>query len=346
MMTKQRFTCSGVSIGESPPSELLPGQKQHLISLQVKQLRPGAPGLASCSGAPHNTIHAYFSNMDVVFNASSWITLLNFFHKLLPQTSESNKQDDDTKPSGKKTSHSVDPQVKGVEAHVDLQLLNDRNQPETHASIEFCKINLLLLRQLTSPNGLCGQKVATIAMHGAKIHVSLNSLVAEADASLGDDLALKVAIQGSVAGLQMQDLCSWPSSCKVEGVTVLSLGAVPGEGETQRWLDENPAREEQEKAFSFVLNQGSVETGLNQGSVETGQQKRRPGQKGVSKLTSEPALIKRLDDDSLMDTRSGRCLPGSIFAIDDDVISGAGEVNYDVACLASCANLLKLKRVL
>ena len=253
---------------------------QHLITLEVKMFRKETSGAVLCNTStsniassedsfPYTDITANFSNLDVVFNAKSWITLLNFLYKLKTPTSRAASLVNDNL---QESIVSNDPQndrkviSKPSFMHIGIDPKElDNKSKRTLVNINFKKLNILLMRHIVKNGASIGRKLATVTMQGAHAEASF---VPQTDLPDCQNSDLKVNVTGSIGGLQLQDLTSTNSSVTKHGYEVLSIGSQ----DTTNTCGANTQQfsEDQIKAFSFQLQHNVIKSSKKKSDLDQG----------------------------------------------------------------------------
>ena len=207
-------------------SQLTDDTFQYLITLEIKSLRKGSlqpkrtPNGSSQLGPdskvyPCIDIMAKFSNLDVVFNAKSWMNIFNFLHKLKPVFSKQNSDSiflDASQENGFKFDEQVSrSQMFSGQSH------DGETKAGTFLSIDFKKLNILMMRHVTKFGNTVGRKISTVTMQGAH---TVASILPQSEAHGGR----KLEVTGSIASLQMHDLTSSYTRHTGAGYEILSVG--------------------------------------------------------------------------------------------------------------------------
>lgn len=236
---------------------------QYLITLEIKSLRRGLSETKSQSNTPleveqnsktypYTDIKAKFNNLDVVFNAKSWITILNFLHKLKPvfpkPTSEPVFRDSNTDSQHDDHSMKNQPALNSLSDHNDL----DEIRNKTIFSIDFKKLNILLLRHVSKFNSKVGRKISTVTMQGAH---AVASFLPSKDLPPGHNQTVDVS--GSIASLQMHDLTSTRVHTTASGYEILSVGVLD---RSIHSFNTSDLSSDERKALSFNFTQSNKKT--------------------------------------------------------------------------------------
>ena len=259
---------------EAKPTAANSDTFQYLITLEIKMVRKdtrdvlpsNTPSIASSEDShnPFTNIKANFSNLDVVFNAKSWVTLLNFLHRLKKPSSQASSVDSSLQepviyknPQNEKnlTSKPSLIQIGGVR--------NDAEQKtkKTFVSIGFKKLNILLMRHIEKPGTAIGRKLATVTMQGAQVETHFGT---QTELDVNYTKNLNIDVTGSIASLQMQDLTSSNRRAIVHGYEILSVGMHDTNSPVSSPTLPPAAPQffqDQIKAFSFRLQQNVITTG-------------------------------------------------------------------------------------
>ncbi|XP_076807510.1 intermembrane lipid transfer protein VPS13D-like [Clavelina lepadiformis] len=257
---------------ESHSSQLPASMFEYIITLEFKNLREGSPDLKELSvqnnattsldeAGPLNVINANFNNLDVVFNANTWVTILNFVHKLKPPTGPKLSPRNSRNFEPNKTLD--DYQLKTTFATTQLPSKEDgHDATKTRLSFNFKQLNVLLLRHVYGLDSTIGRKLATVTMQGTKIGAELGKVSEKGENS--GDLDIHMNVTGSVASLQMQDLTPGSTGSNTpQALSVLSIGKhelVPGFAmEVNEETDADAIRVDGESdAFSLDFQRGAV----------------------------------------------------------------------------------------
>ena len=211
----------------SKPAAMNPETFQYLITLEIKILRRDISPKSDMNPPnanlyPYTDIKANFSNLDVVFNAKSWVTILNFLYKLKKPSTGAPKAKMDLNEDGVFSDTLNERSLKAHRSVMHFGINQSDLEEKTgriYVNIDFKKLNVLLMRHMVKFDTQIGRKLATVTMQGAHVETGFQP---QNDLKQNNDV--KIDVSGSIASLQMQDLTSTKNLSTSHGYEILSVG--------------------------------------------------------------------------------------------------------------------------
>ena len=301
---------------------------QYLITLDIKNFRKDTSvtsqdrnGSRKPSEFPYTDVKANFNNLDIVFNAKSWVTILNFLHKLKPSRSSAKDPvgDDRSFASSQEDKNVLQAKPGQLNINVDQRALEE-NTKRTFVNIDFKKLNVLLMRHIVKFDTLIGRKLSTVTMQGARVVADISHTD---DADQVKDKP-KLDVSGSIASLQMQDLTSSLAPSVTHGYEILRVGTQSLEStEPPHSLINDPLMQDDIHAFSFRFRQTAKEVKTDKCVTASTKGASRSysipaismltstdvGEHGTEPVASDTMLFKMDAEDC---GRQGKCITGEI----------------------------------
>ncbi|XP_063799608.1 intermembrane lipid transfer protein VPS13D isoform X1 [Pseudophryne corroboree] len=166
--------------------------QESLIKLEYQFVSSECPSMNLDSSLQVMSVQV--NNLDIILNPETMVELLAFLQKSFP------RDNDDVSPQPLKADYE--------NRFSDQEFFQSTYEQNTQVAIDIHRLNILLFRTVTTPDGKSsGRKIATASIGGTKVNVSLGS---------------RFAVNGSLGCLQLMDLAQESSKNKY----VISIGNV------------------------------------------------------------------------------------------------------------------------
>ncbi|XP_066547335.1 intermembrane lipid transfer protein VPS13D isoform X1 [Amia ocellicauda] len=173
---------SGVSFDKISPISSVFKDQEALIKLEYQFVSSDCPSMNLDSSLQVTSMQV--NNLDIILNPETMVELLKFLQKSFPK--------EETSWSSSVQQQSLQSDFEGTSPDETFQSTYDQN---TEVTVEIHRLNVLLLRTVTTGTVLSGEKkgmkIATASVNGTKVNVSMGS---------------RLDVNGSLGSLQLVDL--------------------------------------------------------------------------------------------------------------------------------------------